>query len=641
MININFVRFIAPVFLLSSAQVIQAEETSQQNHLVITANRVQQDADEVLASIEVISRQDIDRIQPESITDLLASIAGFDFVFNGGAGQNSSLYSRGSNSDHTLVLVDGVRVSSATSGTKSFETISVAQIERIEIVKGPRASLWGSDAIGGVIQIFTRRMDSGELVAELNAGSDKLSSASLSFGVGGDKQQGGLNNTFTVGYERSDGVDVFDNGSDATPDSEPDKDGYKKLSFGVRGDVNLGNYSRLDWIAQIDRGNNEFDNDFGANESAYKNHLLNLRYTHASLNWRNQLSLMQSRDQSKLFGNGVVKGEGSVFSTRREQLSWLSRYQYSQSLRLSGGIEQYQDDVSDSKNLIASQPSLAFARQKQTTRAVFLSSAFDASKVIGEFSARYDDVEKVDSNNTFNLSVGYRVTPTITAALSRSKGFKVPTFNDLYYPDTTFFGGNSELVSEVAFNNELLLKWKNGPHSLDFSSFDNQVSNLIDFQSDENFVTRPFNVNRAKLSGQELVYRYRGEWLSHKVSASYVIALDESEDPVSGLPRNEQLLRRAKKHFNYELNFDWSEFSVYSQVSYTGERSDTDFSSWPFSRVNLKSFVQLNLGASYLLDNNWRIKLKINDLTDKSGQTILNFNPVGRQLIFGLQYTNL
>ena len=123
--------------------------------VVVTANRMEQNINDTLADVEVIDRADIERIQPQSFIDLLVNIAGIDTIQRGGQGQDASIFMRGANSNQLLILVDGIRVGSATLGVKSISNISVAQIERVEIVKGPRAALWGSDAIGGVIQIFT------------------------------------------------------------------------------------------------------------------------------------------------------------------------------------------------------------------------------------------------------------------------------------------------------------------------------------------------------------------------------------------------------------------------------------------------------------------------------------------------------
>ena len=263
MYNRSLFKTIAALFAISSSPFLLAGETTADDKtIVITANRIEQNINDTLAAVEVITREDIERIQPESITDLLANIAGFDIAYSGGAGQISSLFTRGSSSDHTLVLIDGIRVGSATLGNKTFSTIPVAQIERIEIVKGPRASLWGSDAIGGVIHIFTRRLENGEYTIQATMGSDEFVSTNFSLGFGTTD----IKNTVTLSFAESDGFDVFDNSSATTPDSEPDNDGYQRISAAIRGDYTLSSATNLDWVFQYDEGESSFDNPWGANE---------------------------------------------------------------------------------------------------------------------------------------------------------------------------------------------------------------------------------------------------------------------------------------------------------------------------------------------------------------------------------------
>jgi len=156
---------------LALATPLTLSTIADDNKIVITANQLEQDINDTLTDVEVIEREDIERIQPQSFVDLLVNIAGIDTVTKGGQGSDTSIFARGSNSNQLLILIDGVRVGSATLGVKSVANISISQIERIEIVKGPRAALWGSDAIGGVIQIFTRRYQSGEHRLAVTTGS--------------------------------------------------------------------------------------------------------------------------------------------------------------------------------------------------------------------------------------------------------------------------------------------------------------------------------------------------------------------------------------------------------------------------------------------------------------------------------------
>ena len=201
--------------VLAANFAVQADELET---ITVTASRTAQNLDSALASINVISRDDIEAIKPLSTLELLSTVAGLDISQQGGRGQNSSIFMRGTNANHTLVLVDGIRISSATLGTSDLQSIAPSQIERIEIVKGPRAAIWGSDAIGGVIQIFTRKAQGLSLTASLGSESYKELTATLGF------EHGDGSSTISVSREEADGFDVL-------ADVEPDKDGFEHTTF--------------------------------------------------------------------------------------------------------------------------------------------------------------------------------------------------------------------------------------------------------------------------------------------------------------------------------------------------------------------------------------------------------------------------
>ncbi len=617
----------------------QAEQSSNENsevnnrNIVITANRTEQNINDTLAAVEIITREDIDRLQPESIVDLLTNIAGFDIARSGGAGQTSSLFTRGSNSDHTLILVDGIRVGSATLGNKSFATIPVAQIERIEIVKGPRAALWGSDAIAGVIQIFTRRLAQGEYSVDITAGTDKFKSSNFSIGFGNED----ITNTVTLSIEDSDGFDVFDDSSDTNPDSEPDNDGYQRISAAIRGDYKLSDATTLDWVFQYDEGDASFDNSFGANENEYSNHLWNIRYTYVFENWQSQFSVKQSRDKAFSFDSRTADKVGSTFITKRNQINALTKYTFSEAISVSAGVDHYEDDISGSESLQFDGSFAGFDETKRTFDGVFAGSVMNIGRFVGEISARYDDIESVGSEQTFNLSAGYKVLDNVTIAATRSKGFKAPTFNDQYFPGFS----NPDLKSEVSYNTEFLIKanWEN--QSLTLVNYDNQVSRLITFVFNPvTFAFLPINLEQASLKGQEAVYQLRqGAW-SHKLSASLVKAKDKSIDALTGLPKNEQLLRRAKEYFSYELSADLGDLSFFAQINYTGGRRDNNFSTFPATAVNLKSYTSISVGGSYDFNKNLSVKLKVSDLSEAENSTVFSYNTPGRQVFLSIQYRN-
>ncbi len=599
----------------------------QEQTVVITGNRIAQPIQESLANIQVISRQDIERILPESINDLLITVAGLDIVTQGGAGQTSAVFARGSNSDHTLILVNGVRVGSATDGRKALSAISVNQIERIEIVRGPRASVWGSDAIGAVIHIFTRQVPNGEQSITASVGSQSFKSGSYTLGLGNEK----LNHSINVSGETSEGIDVLDDSSEFGPDSELDNDGYRRMSVSLVANYLLSDTLTLDYILMANQGNVEFDNAWGANESDFKDHMYNIKYSYRSDGWHSEIAVGQSKDELMSYGNGVAKNDPNVFATKRDAINAAIGYEFNDHFNTLFGYDRYKDDVAKS--------SLNFAKKERTTQAYYWISVADFDALTFETSLRYDDVKEQESDRTFALSVGYDFNENLQLVASRGKGFKAPTFNDLYYPSSPFFGGNTELRSEVAFTNELALVWQQERHKIYSSIYQSDFYDLINFELDADFVLRPVNIDRANVDGYEIEYAYVGENWTHNVSYASIDATESLFDANGNVVGEDQLIRRAKQHFNYQVGYNADVWSVFAQVIHKGERPDDDFSTWPATRVMLDSYTQLNVSAHYLFSEDLKLSLKINDVLDEAPTHVLNYNSPGQQSYLTLGYT--
>ncbi len=590
------------VALSLSIQNVASSDNDQR--LVVTANKIQQDVNDTLAVIEIISREDIEQLRPQSVTELFETIAGLDVTNNGGHGQSSSFFSRGTNSSHTLILIDGVRVGSATLGNKELNSLPVAQIERIEIVKGPRAALWGSDAIGGVVQIFTRRMQQGQYQASATLGSNQAQHGNLIVGLGGES----VSNTISIASEKSDGYDVLDS------ETDNDRDGYRKISLALRGDFNIDHNHLLDWIASADEGNNEFDTLWsgGTVESDYKNQLWNLRYSYSNENWLSQIAAKGSRDYLTQYGNGTLKGHGGIFETRRQQINALLQHQTTDHLSLTGGVEWYEDDVSYSSS--------EYAQEQRATESVYLNSVYNTGKLLSELALRHDKIEAIDNVNTFNASLGYRFDNKITISANRSKGFKAPTFNDLYYP----WGGNPDLQAEYSYNNEFNLKMIRKDYRLAVSFYEMDITNLIQWTPDNTGAWSPQNVNEASISGREVSLDVTHADLKHTVTATYI----EAENSATGM----QLDRRARHQGSYEVSTQYDVVNGFVRAKYNGSRTD--------GGTKLPSFVKVDMGLSYSFNTQLDFQLTVKDAFDEAGVTVNNYFAPGREVYFTATYRN-
>jgi len=582
--------------------------------MTVTANRSAANINESLATQVVITRADIERIQPKSVLDMLATVSGLDISTNGGRGQNSSVYMRGANASHTLVLLNGVRISSASLGSTNVQSIAPELIERIEIVKGPRAALWGSDAIGGVIQIFTRKLESGEYFASANFGSEGYQMLGAGVGI----KHGDGFTSISVNHEESDGFDVKD-------DAETDDDGYSFNSLAINGQQQVSDALAINWLAQIDQGDTEYDNS-RANESEINNHVWQISAAYqwqlADINNTTQVNIGQSRTSNIGYGYGTSKNEGNQFDTRRNQYSVINNSDISSNFQVNLGAELYQETLKGSS---------VYSESERDVTGVFAHTVYRYEKFSYELAARYDDVEGIDSETTFNSSIGYQLTDNTQVSFSAGTGFKAPTFNDLYYPlDSWGYVGNQDLVSETSKSYEISVKSQFDHLSIAVNVYKTDIENLIDWSgSDIDGNTTAVNVDDVEIQGAEFGLNYQGLGGSHQFNVSYI----EAEDAATG----DQLSRRAKEHANYQFDTKLGQADVYAELQYKGKRYEY---LWGGGVVKLDSYSLVNLGVSYPVAENFKVQVKLNNAFDESYQTANGYFTQERVAYFGISYQN-
>jgi vitamin B12 transporter len=589
-------------------------EDSELETITVTANRFATSVDDSLATQVVITRADIERIQPKSVLDMLSTVSGLDISTNGGRGQTSSVYMRGANASHTLVLLNGVRISSASLGSTNIQNIAPELVERIEIVKGPRAALWGSDAIGGVIQIFTRKLESGEHFVSANFGSEGYQMVNAGVGI----KHGDGFTSISLNHEESDGFDVKD-------DTETDDDGYSYNSLAINGQQQVNDALALSWLAQIDQGDTEYDSSFGANESEVNNHVWQVSAAYqwqlSDLKNNTQFSFGQNRTSNISHGNGTSKNEGSQFDTRRNQYSIINNSEITTDFQVNLGAELYQEELKGSS---------VYSESERDITGVFAHGIYKLEALTFELATRYDDVEGIDSETTFNSSIGYQVTDSTKISFSAGTGFKAPTFNDLYYPLQWGYIGNTSLVSETSQSNEFNVKSNFENVSIAFNLYQTDIENLIDWSgSDKDGNVTPINVDDVETQGAEFGLNYQGFGGEHQFNISYI----ETEDASTG----NQLGRRAKNHISYQFDTEIENVDVYAELQYKGKRFDY---LWGGEVVTLDSYSLVNLGASYPLTSKFKVQVKVNNAFDENYQTSDGYFTQERVAYIGFTYQN-
>ncbi|MDP5239165.1 TonB-dependent vitamin B12 receptor [Uliginosibacterium sp. 31-16] len=591
--NRNKVLPAAIALVLSPSVFAQAQETELEP-VVVTANRVARTADETLSSVTVITRKEIEQQQVQSVSDLLRGLPGVQLVNNGGPGKATSLFLRGTSDGHTLVLIDGVKVGSATSGSASLQDIPVELIERIELVRGPRASLYGSEAIGGVVQIFTKKGPQ-PLSISLSGGTRHTFEGAAAGGFGSPDA---WLNLATSGFTTS-GINARNNYT------EGDRDGYSRNSGSVRGGGRIGEKLSFDLQALHTEGRNE--NDGSPNSSDVQQDVYggNLRFV-PNDNYSSSVRLAQSLDASRNFTNEKFY---SRFDTRRSQAAWQNDVTLSKGHQLVAGLDYQYDEI------LSSTP---YERSKRTNQAAFAQYLADLGAFDLQFAARHDKNEQYGHHNTGSAAAGYTFSPALRLRASYGTAFKAPTFNDLYWPGAE----SPDLQPEKSRSSEIGASGKRGDFNWQISAFRTDVKNLIAWAPAptpaDPYRWAPDNVSAARIKGLELGANQR--FGDTKLAAS-VTFLDPKD--VSG-SNSKLLVRRARQSARFDIDQPFGAWSFGTSLNAVGKRYND-----AANTVKLGGYATLDLRAEYSIDKEWRVQTRIENALDKRYETIDGYNQPG------------
>ena len=604
-------QFSFPAALLLGTSVVAAQAQTNPDTLLVTATRTAQTADQALAAVSVIDRATIERSQAQTVTDLLAQTPGVVVTNNGGRGKTTSIILRGTSSDHLLVMIDGVKAGSATSGGFSFQHLSPDQIERIEIVRGPRSSLYGSEAVGGVIQIFTRKGKEGfKPRFSVGAGSDN--SREVTLGVSGGNGQGWYN--LGVSDYSTDGFSVQDG-------SEPDDDGYENRSYSLKGGYRFNEVVETELFWSQSRGDNEYDGSF-QNEglSRLQNMGANVRLNPTD-NWEIEIRAGQTQDESTNFKDGIRR---DTFNTERNTFSVQSSHHLGLASQFTWGGD-YQDDEIDSEKT-------EYAVTSRDNTGVFGLYQLYLGQHDLAFSLRHDDNEQFGEHTTGSVAWGVELPHNLRLTASYGTAFSAPTFNDLYWPLEDYgpvwgtYEGNLNLKPEESSTFEVGLAGALSDVDWAIRAYQTDIENLItseDVNPDPNVRNvQPINVDTARIRGLELTAATRiADW---DLSTSLDLIDPKDRD-------NDSLLnRRARKVFNLSADRDFGAYALGGSLQAVGKRKDG--SDW------LSGYTTVDLRGSYALGRDWSLKAKVENLLDEDYQTAKDYNQPDRTYWLSLHY---
>lgn len=601
----------AVAFVFSAAPASAAGDAKSLDRIVVTGSRTAQSLDDSLASITVLDRSDIERLQAGSLLELLRSVPGVSIANSGGAGKVSAVFLRGAEARHTLVLIDGVRIGSATTGTAAFQDLPIEQIERIEVVRGPFSSLYGSDAIGGVVQVFTRQPESGAR-ANASAGIGSLGTRRAGAGLAGRGVGGWV--SLQAAVDRTDGIDAcrgrpFPNGAGCFTD-EPDRDGYLNRSLLLAGGLELA--PGLKWEMRGLRA--EFDTEFDGgftNESSGAQQVLGSR-----LDWqaseRVQLALRvgHNADLADNFKDGDFR---SRFDTRRRLAGVQADVGVGEGL-LSLGWDWHRDAVVSST---------AYVIDSRYQRAGFAQWQQDFGRSALQAALRRDEDSQFGGKTTGNLLWGLGLGQGMRLHASAGTAYRAPSFNDLYFPGF----GNPDLGPETSRSFELGLRGRQPGFGWAVSAFHSEIDALIGFDP-QLFI--PVNIERALVDGIEASLDARLLGFDARLAATWL----DGRNGGGGPNRGNELPRRAPRSAQLELDRSFGDFGLGASLYAASSRFD-DLGN--FERLG--GYATFDLRAHWQLRPGLQLQLQAANVFDRQYETAAFFNQPGRTWLLGLRYS--
>jgi len=640
----RFILFVVPFALCISIPISlygQEKEVTLEE-VVVTATRVETPIEEIASSITVISSKDIERRQKSTVLEILRDVPGLNVVQSGGPGHLTDIFIRGSKSEHTLVMIDGVEINDPISPGRSYDFahLTVDNIERIEIIRGPQSTLYGSDAIGGVIHIITKKGE-GKPKFFLSTEGGSFTTFRESGGVSGSNNW--IN--YSLGFSRLDtkGISAANE-----KDGNYERDGYENTSLSARlGFTPLENFN-IDFILRYMNAEADLDN-FGGVGGDDPNHVQKSKQflfkSQAGLTlfdhiWSQKLGFAindQDREiKNKKDPQHPFDFEKGSYDGQLLKFDWQHHLKLHKTNSLTFGFE-YEEEEGKSRYYWQSSwgPGQSiFPKKSANIKGYYLQ---DEIKLWDRFFATLG--VRVDDHSRFGPETTYRIAPAYLLKETRTKikgtfgtGFKAPSLYQLFAPPTLWGPiGNKDLKPEKSkgwdFGIEQdLLKHK---VSLGATYFRNDFRDLIDFDFAEGYI----NIGGAKTEGMELFASVKPfDDLTLRINYTHT----DTEDKRTG----RDLIRRAKNRPSLDLNYDFlKRGNVNLEVIYVGKRDDLDFSTTPSRRVKLDPYTLVNILASYHITKNFQILGRIENLFDKEYEEVKGYGTPGLSFFGGLKFS--
>ncbi|WP_089657252.1 TonB-dependent receptor domain-containing protein [Franzmannia pantelleriensis] len=555
----------------------EPSDAQQLNPVVVTAALAPRTADETLSSVSVLDEATLRRQDPTSVTDLLRGQPGVDVTTNGSFGKNSSVYLRGTGNDQNVLLIDGIRLRSATAGGAAWHYLDPRMFQRAEIVRGPRGSLFGADAVGGVVQLFTHDAEEGGPHPRISAGGGSFNTQRYSAGFSGS--EGGTRYSFAGSHFSTDGTPVRRGGDDK---------GYDNTTALARMSHTFGDGSEVGVLALRARGSNEFD----GGESDFVQQVAGV-YTELPITaqWTSRLTLSEARDEL----DSLDDFGDSIIDTRTQTLRWQNTLDLGMH-ELIAGAEYSEDRVSGSND---------YAVDSRDNVAVFAQGLLDFAPFAVQASLRYDDNQAYGEEVTGGLALGYDLDDRHTLRASYGTAFKAPSFNDLYFPGF----GNPDLEAETSETVELGVRGQYARWFWDSALYQTDIDNLIAGQRGE----LTTNIPTTRIRGIELS---AGAELDDWTLAA-ALTYSDPENRATG----KRIQRRASQSLRLDADRELGDWSLGGSWIVQNHRyNDAE------NEERIGGYGLVNLRAGWQFAPLWSARLTVENALDKDYVTTRFFD---------------
>ena len=596
----------------------------QIENIIVTGTRIPTQISESLSAVTLFQRADIERLQASDLFDLMSHVPGSSLVRNGGRGSSTSMSLRGNQSDHTLFLMDGVRIGSATTGGAALAAINLSTVQRIEIIRGPKSNLYGADAIGGVVNIITRKTElSRVLNVEAGFGSNGTQDTTILLGANGDK----YSLTAVVNHLDTDGID----NTESKAGINGDDDGFTKDSMAINYQYQVTD--RALWKVTYNQNDTKADYDNNCSIGSWPNSspvdcdiyssgevsaLASTMDMNISEQWQTSFQIGHTLDEGSERARNIdlsTTNNGGKFNTKKTEATWVNTLGLAAGQTLMLGLDYQKQEVDSST---------VYNEESRENSAGFAQFQTQLGAVDTNLGIRYDDNEQFGSHTTASFLAGIDLSETLRLVGSFGEGFKAPTFNDLYYPGF----GNASFVPEESKNIEIGLNADLGNVSATLALFNNNIENLIQYNSatfasdqtaEVEITGLEFNVN-TEVSGWTL---------------SLSGAVIDPENKSNG----KLLRRRAEQSMMFDAGTTLNGVAIGVSVRSESHRYDD-----AANTVRLGGYTTTAMRASYRINDNWLVKARVNNLTDKnyvtaSSFSLGNYMSLGREAMITVAYT--